>query len=127
MTQRRASALRPEGRSERLWSVLVRLATSPGRESENPVSWSGMSAPTENLAIEFDDVYTNFVEAFDQLPSESQLLALQAVDTKLAAMIRAQDGALWTIHAHREDPSWNEVRALAEVAIGEFDWPRTLI
>lgn len=124
MTQAGASALRPQGCSARLWRVLISLAASPEDEFGKSVA---TSARAENLVVEFDDAYTNFVEGFDHLPSESQLLALQAVDTKLAAMVRSKDAALWTVQACREDPSWNEVRALAESAIGEFNWPRKLV
>ena len=55
--------------------------------------------------------------------SEDQMLALQAVDTKLAAMVGAKDAALWTESARREDPLWAEVRSLAMRVLVEFDWP----
>ncbi len=57
------------------------------------------------------------------LPSETQMLALQAIDTKLAAMVGAKDVELWTERARREDPLWSEVRTLASRVLDEFDWP----
>lgn len=78
---------------------------------------------SENLVLEFDEAYTDFVDAFDALPSEDQMLALQAVDTKLAAMVEVKDAALWTESARREDPLWVEVRLLAMRVLVEFDWP----
>ena len=124
MTRVSANALQPEGCSARLWRVLMSLAKPPEDESARSLT---LSSGVEILAVEFDEAYTHFVEGFDHLPSESQMLALQAVDTKLAAMIRAEDATLWTARACREDASWSEVRVLAKGAIGEFGWPRTLV
>jgi hypothetical protein len=118
-----------DGRSARLWRVVVSLATPPENasgEGDSSRESTAISVHAENLAVEFDEAYTDYVDGCDQLPKESQLLALQAVDTKLAAMVRAKDAALWTVQACREDPSWREVRVLAEATIVEFDWPRTL-
>jgi hypothetical protein len=123
MTQLGAGALHPGGRSTRLWRALASLAAPPEDESGELVA---TSARAENLVVEFDEAYTGFFEGSDHLPSESQLLALQAVDTKLAAMVRAKDAELWTVRGFREDSSWSEVRVLAEAAIGEFSWPRAL-
>ena len=122
MRSESAPALRPDGRSARLRRALVALATSPQDESRES---NGPSTYSENLVVEFDEAYTGFVEGFDDLPSESQLLALQTVDTKLSAMVDAKDAALWTIRGYREDSRWTEVRALAKDALGEFGWPRT--
>ena len=116
-------SLRPDGRSERLWRALVALATPPQVESRES---DGPSTHSEDLVVEFDEAYTEFVERFDELPSEPQLLALQAVDTKLAAMADAKDASLWTVRGYRQDSRWIEVRALAGAALGEFGWPRTL-
>lgn len=82
-----------------------------------------MSGVGENLVLEFDEAYTAFVEGFEALPSELQLVALQAVDAKLSSMVRAQDAALWSERARREEPVWIEVRRLADRAILAFDWP----
>ena len=72
-----------------------------------------MPSHAEGLVVEFDEAYTAFVDGFERLPSESQLTALQAVDAKLASMVRAKDASLWTLRACREDPCWGEVRTLA--------------
>lgn len=129
MTRGGRNALQVDGRSARLWRVVVSLATPPENSSgdgNRARESAQISTHAENLAAEFDEAYTEFVDGFDQLPRESQLLALQAVDTKLAAMVRAKDAALWTVQACREDPSWREVRVLAEATIVEFDWPQML-
>lgn len=73
--------------------------------------------------LEFDEAYTAFVEGFERLPDEEQLLALQRVDAQLAGMVRAQDAELWTERARREDGVWDEVRELAEGVIRVFGWP----
>ena len=118
MKSQNASDTRIGSPLARLRRALSSLATSPG---DNPVASNAFPAHAENLVVEFDEAYTGFVEGMDQLPSESQLLALQAVDTSLAAMVRIKDASLWTADAFRGDPRWNEVRALAEAAIGEYE------
>jgi hypothetical protein len=113
----------PDGPGARLWRILLSLAAPVQVEPEELIStpWS-----VEKLVVEFDEAYTAFVESFERLPSESQMMALQAVDTKLAAMVREKDASLWTARGYREDPTWHEVRTLADYAVGEFDWPRPL-
>jgi hypothetical protein len=119
MTEETARVPGLDGRSARLRCVLVSLATPPEAESGKSVAASGR---VENLVVEFDEAYTAFVDGFERLPGESQLKALQAVDSKLSAMVRARDASLWTARGCREDSSWIEVRALAGLAMGEFDW-----
>jgi hypothetical protein len=126
---------RPDERLVRLMRVLTLLATVPGRVAppalatpQNSIvrSGSSISDAAERLVVEFDDAYTAYVEGFEQLPGESQMIALQAVDTKLAEMVGAKDASLWTDRALREDPIWAEVRELAAGVIEEFARPATL-
>ncbi|MEM9174177.1 MAG: hypothetical protein AAGC67_03010 [Myxococcota bacterium] len=110
------------GREARLQRALRGLAEAPPSADEakrRPVR-PGFA---ENLVFEFDEAYTAFVEGFETLPSEAQLLALQAVDTHVSKMVRAKDAELWTERARREDPPWIEVRALAAHVLRVFDWP----
>jgi len=109
------------GREVRLRRAIVGLAEEPpsAEESRRRPPTPGLA---ENLVFEFDEAYTAFVEGFETLPSESQLLALQAVDTHVSAMVRARDASLWTEQARREDASWTEVRALAAHVLRVFDW-----
>lgn len=100
--------------------MLAKLATRPDQVAGSPET---TATRAEKLVVEFDTAYTAFVENIDRLPSESQMLALQAVDTKLAAMVAAKEPALWIPWACREDIRWREVRALAETALDAFDWP----
>lgn len=111
----------PEGNSTypaRLQRVLLSLAKPPSGESLGTIQFP---AHAEDLAVDFDEAYTGFIEGMDRLPSESQLLALQAVDTKLADMIRRKDASLWTARAFLGDPDWNEIRRLAATAMGECE------
>ena len=119
MTQKAARVSGLDGRSARLRCVLVSLATPPETESGKSVAAPGRA---ESLVLEFDEAYTAFVDGFERLPGVSQLKALQAVDSKLSAMVRAKDASLWTARGCLGDPSWIEVRALAGLAMGEFDW-----
>ncbi len=112
----------PEGREARLWRAIASLAEMPPSAEEakrRPV----VAGHAENLVFEFDEAYTAFVESFEVLPSESQLLALQAVDTHVSSMVRAQDAALWTEQERREEEVWHGVRALAREVLDAFDWP----
>jgi hypothetical protein len=97
--------------------VLVELSEGP---NQNDVVVAGRS---ENLVLEFDEAYTAFVEGFEVLPTEAQLVALQAVDSKLAAMVGEKDATLWSERSRRQDPVWQDVRRLASAAIHAFDWP----
>ncbi len=115
--------------------VLMSLATLPERDVRRTAI--GPNGPTFNdgkadgkadghaqvLVVEFDDAYTEFVEGFEQLPSESQMLALQAVDTQLSAMVGAKDAALWTARARHEEPAWTALRELVADVIEAFSWP----
>lgn len=120
----------PTGRDARLWRVLLELSRSIV-EAGAPAS-EGTGAPKprplapghlERLVVEFDDAYTLFVEGMVELPSEGQLMALQAVDRQLAAMVRAQEAELWTQRALREDVRWREAQELAYGVIEAFAWP----
>jgi hypothetical protein len=133
----------PTGRAARLWRVLVELAVSveealeaeadrlrgaleTGSPPPPPVaarSRAVVPRQIESWVIEFDDAYTHFVEGMDRLPSETQLMALQAVDRQLEGMVRARDAALWTERALCEDARWSEARRLAVCVIQAFEWP----
>ena len=112
------------GREERLRCAIVGLAEAPptAEETKRRPPTPGRA---ENLVFEFDEAYTAFVEGFESLPSEEQLLALQAVDTHVSSMVRAKDAALWTERARREDACWVEVRALSAHVLRVFDWSAT--
>jgi len=109
------------GRAERLRRAIVGLAEAPptAEEAKRRPATPGLA---ENLVFEFDEAYTAFVEGFESLPSEEQLLALQAVDTHVSSMVGAKDAALWTERARREDACWVDARALAAHVLRVFDW-----
>lgn len=113
------------GRSERLSRIVRSLSIRPA--SPRPGS-SVPAAPglAESLVVEFDEAYTAFVEGFEALPSERQMLTLQAMDARLSAMVRAKDAAIWTEVARREASDWQEVRRLATEVLSAFDWPMEL-
>jgi hypothetical protein len=112
---------RADERSDRLMRVLALLARVP-----DPAAAGETSSRGDGLTVEFDDAYTAFVDGFEDLPSESQMAALQAVDRKLSMMVSAKDPDLWTPRARREAPSWSEVRQLAGTVIREFAWSTEL-
>jgi hypothetical protein len=83
---------------------------------------AGTHRPDE-LALEFDDVYSAFVSNAAVLPTEEQLLALQALDSALAAMSGPENAPLWTESAVKTHPRWVEVRSLAATVLEVFAWP----
>ena len=107
-TTRLARAVQALAEPPRPRAVARRMPVTPGR--------------TENLVLEFDEAYTAWVEGFEALPDEEQLLALQHVDRQLASMVAAKDAALWTEQAHREAGVWQEVRVAATRVIALFEW-----
>lgn len=111
-------------RMERLMRALISLASIPERGGCQGSSMAGSGSSDQGaaqaLVVEFDDAYTDLVEGLEQLPSESQMIALQAVDTRLSAMVGAKDATLWTDRAQREDQIWTELRELVTEVIGEF-------
>lgn len=123
----------PTGRDARLWRVLLELSRSVTEAVEaTDETPDGRAAPKprplaaghlERLVVEFDDAYTIFVEGMVQLPSEAQMMSLQAIDRQLAAMVRAQEAELWTQQALREDVRWHETERLAQSVIEAFAWP----
>ena len=113
----------PSGQDSRIWRAVACLAEAPpsAEESARRPATAGFA---ENLVFEFDEAYTSFVEGFETLPTEKQLVALQAVDTHVSSMVDAKDASLWTEEARREAGGWQDVRALAERVLEVFDWPR---
>lgn len=121
----------PTGRDARLWRVLLELSRSVAEAMREAADRPEASKPKplppghlERLVVEFDDAYTTFVEGMQTLPSEAQLISLQAVDRQLEAMVRAREAELWTKQALCEDVRWAETERLASVAIEAFEWPR---
>jgi len=106
---------------DRLRRAVEELATPPPPLGERPRA-RPVPGRVENLVVEFDEAYTAFVEGFDALPSESQMIALQAVDAKLTRMVGAKDASLWSEAALAREPVWQEVRKLAADVLREFDW-----
>jgi hypothetical protein len=108
------------GRDLRLWRSVVLLAEPPPEMNPPP---NGVPGQSENFVFEFDEAYTAYVEGFESLPSEGQMLALQAVDRKVAQMVAMKEAAIWTEAARRENAHWLELRSLASRVLVEFDWP----
>ena len=109
-----------EAREARLCRSVQALAAEPpsAAEAKRRPTVAGYG---ENLVFEFDEAYTAYVDGFEVLPSEAQLLALQAVDREVSAMVRAADTALWTEGARREEPHWRALRAAAADVLRVFE------
>ena len=103
-------------RAVRIWRAAVAL-------SKAPATAGGAEGQAEKLVLEFDEAYTAFVDGFSELPTEGQLLSLQAVDNQVASMVAMKDASVWTESAHRDSESWTELRSRASRVLSEFDWP----
>ena len=110
-----------EAREARLCRSVQALAAEPP-SAEEAKRRPAVAGHGENLVFEFDEAYTAYVDGFEVLPGETQLLALQAVDREVSGMVRAADTALWTEAARREEPRWRAVRAAAADVLRVFDW-----
>ncbi len=98
----------------------VRHLALPGEEAlaARPLK----SSQPEALALEFDDVYTDYVDNLDQLPTNEQLVSLQALDSALTAMSGPRNADLWTEASVKSHPRWSEVRGLARAVLEHFNW-----
>jgi hypothetical protein len=78
-------------------------------------------APADELAARFDDLYTDYVGSLTRLPSESQLVALQALDAAIHQLSGVENAGLWKEAAVRGDPRWHELREIARIVLAEFE------
>ena len=121
MTELEIEGSASSGRESRLQRAILGLAENPPSVEEAKLR-PARPGFAENLVFEFDEAYTAYVEGFEALPSEEQLLALQAVDTHVSKMVRAKDAELWTERARREEAPWAHVRELAAHVLRVFEW-----
>lgn len=83
---------------------------------------SGRARRPGELALEFDEAYTDYVGSLDRLPTDAQLQSLQALDAALTAMTSEANPELWTEQAVVEHPRWLEVRSFAAAVSSLFGW-----
>ncbi len=76
----------------------------------------------DDLAIEFDESYTEFVGGLTRLPAPEQLQALQEIDDQLQSMSDPAHKELWTAAAVKREPVWELVRTIARRALVALDW-----
>ncbi len=109
------------GTLEERLAAAVRHLALPADEAlaQKPLS----NDPPDEWALEFDDLYTAYVDRLLAIPPEGRLEALQALDATLTRMSGSANAELWTPAAVRRDPRWEEVRALARNVLERFDWP----
>jgi hypothetical protein len=118
-----------EGLDLRLWRAVVALAAAPASAvggSSQPADDVVVQGQAESCVFEFDEAYTAYVEGFEALPGEAQMIALQAVDRQVAAMVAMKDASVWTPEARREGFLWGELRGLAVQVLNTFGWPGEL-
>ncbi len=115
---------RATGEGERLrdddMKQVIRTLALPGKEALVPLP-GAVEAP-DALAIRFDEVYSEWVDAMTSLPSDTQFMAVQALDSQLNAMSDPSRRELWSNESFLVHPQWEEVRVLARRILDEFDW-----
>lgn len=106
-------------REKALFQAVGNLAL-PGAEAlaKKP---AGKHRP-DQLALDFDEAYTTYVETLDELPTDAQFQTLQALDSALSAFSDPANREVWTEDAVKQHPSWSEVRAIAQSILAAFDW-----
>ena len=72
------------------------------------------------LALEFDDLYADYIDDLEELPTADQLSALQALDSALTTISGAANSDLWTEAAIKSHPRWSEIRSLAQAVIQHY-------
>lgn len=105
--------------SESLEGRLLMAVEALSRSGELPLSDAGV--PADELAARFDDLYTDYVGSLTRLPSESQLGALQALDSAVHELSGVENAPLWKQAAVRGDPRWHEIREIARIVLCEFE------
>ena len=111
-------------RSDALEKLLISAVQHLAQEGEQALAHKAQRAHRpDELALEFDDAYTEYVASLDALPTDEQLSSLQSLDTALTAMSGPDNAALWSEDAFREHPRWAEVRSLADAVLVRFGWP----
>jgi hypothetical protein len=109
----------PERDAGSLEDRLLTAVAGLSRSGEQPPADG--AAPADELAARFDDLYTDYVGSLTRLPSESQLVALQALDAAIHQLSGVENAGLWKEAAVRGDPRWHELREIARIVLAEFE------
>jgi hypothetical protein len=113
-------------RAERVLVHLCRslqLLASPAQAqlSHFPSGWVVL---TDEMALDFDH-WAHCVSTYWDL-SQEQTARLRGLDEFLNEMSDAFHTDFWTEEALSSDPRWEEVRALAQAALGACGWPNEI-
>ncbi len=100
--------------------MAIRILAMPGREALAELP--SCSNRADRLALTFDEHYTEYMQTMTVLPAEAKLLSLQALDAALNAISGPENLDLWTDASFTLDPSWDNIRLLAQQVMFEFDW-----
>ena len=96
----------------------VKALAQPGADA---LAGLPKGARPDRLAIDFDEAYTAFVGQLNELPSETQMEALQRLDQQLERMSDPRLAAkLWTAEAMKKENAWESVRAIAAEILASF-------
>ncbi|HEV2082596.1 MAG TPA: hypothetical protein VGR32_09110 [Brevundimonas sp.] len=104
--------------------ALTNLALPADRQAEYLDALLGPQAVaygTDELALELDDAFAPHLAMHAQgLMSERQIAAVRIVDEMLADLSGKAHASFWTREALTSDPRWDQVRLVAQAALGTF-------
>jgi hypothetical protein len=81
----------------------------------------GFTFVADEMALDFDN-WSKAVGSYWRL-TEEQTLRLKGLHDVLDMMSGEANADLWTVHELTDNPQWNMVRSLAQMALKSFDWP----
>ena len=106
--------------TERLRWALQALAAPAADQLRHTPAFAGQ---VEALAVDFDTWFGAVRSGAALSLSSGQLIALEAIDRRLARMSGREHVDLWGAPALHTSPDWAEVRQLAAAALEALGWP----
>jgi hypothetical protein len=102
--------------------ALQLLAASAADQLAHYQVADGLICKEDEMALDFDN-FSKSVHTYWTL-TEEQNASLQELAYFLDSLGGQANATFWTDEALVADPLWDQVRALAEVALAAFDWPK---
>lgn len=106
-----------EGQLSVLWDAVLTLAL-PASEQLAILEATGDKRAVDELALDYEDNFwvVNTAESQNEL-THDELSALRSLDQQLDQMSGEANAKNWTVEALRFSDCWQEVRALAAIAL----------
>ena len=121
MTQPDGEVDREGIRNQFRWSLQALAVSAEAQRSLFP----DFVSKTDELVLDFDHWFWAARSILDEKFSDEQCEALQAIDRRLGAMSREGvefDEELWWEESLGDRPEWEDVRAMAKLALARLGW-----